>query len=144
MRIEPEIKAAAGIIAFLTVFFLLNPTHKSFLRQVEISGILSVTLLTFLVSKKLNPHLRYKITLFVTLISAMLIGYVIREEFPPLKYSFIFLMLLLLVIISPLLLKLVRFEHKQELSAGDLLKIVLLAVIITIYAVGIALISYWF
>lgn len=144
MRIRREIKAAAGIIAFLTVFYLLNPTHESLLRLLEISGILLVALLTFLASKRLGPHLSYRVTLLVSLVSAVLIGYVIRGEFPSPRHTFIVLMLLLLAIISPYLLKLVRLEPKQELSAGDLLKIVLLAVIITMYVFGIALITYQF
>ncbi|MBE8539840.1 hypothetical protein [Geoglobus acetivorans] len=144
MKIGREIKIVSGIISFLVVFYLLNPAHESLLRLLEISGILLVTFLAFFASKNLNPRLRYRVTLLVSLVSAMLIGYVTRGKFLSLKYSFIILMLLFLTIISPYLLKLVRLEPEQELSAIDLLKIVLLAVIITMYVLGIALITYQF
>ncbi len=139
-----ELRIVSGVIAFLTVFYLLNPAHEALLRLLEISGILLVTLLTFLVSKKLRPRLSYRVTLSAALISAAFFGYATRGEFPSLRFIITALMLLLLVIISPLLLKLVRLDPKQELSAGDLLKIVLLAVIVTVYALGIALITYQF
>ena len=144
MRIKREIKIVAGIIIFLTVFYLLSPAHESLLRLLGISTILLLTFLTFIATRKLGARLSYGITLLVAFISAMLVGHVLRGEFISPKYGFIFLMLLLLAIISPYLMKLVRFESKQELTARDLLKIILLAVIIAIYAFGITLISYWF
>ncbi len=71
MKIGREIKIVSGIIFFLVVFYLLNPTHESLLRLLEISGILLVTFLAFFASKNLNPRLRYRVTLLVSLVSAM-------------------------------------------------------------------------
>jgi len=124
MRIGREIIIVAGILAFLLVFYLLNPTNESLLRLLEISGILLVTFLAFLASKKLKPNLRYKVTLLVSLVSAMVVGYATRE-YSISKYFLIFLVLILLIP-SPYLLKLVRFEPKDRLSGGDLLKIIII------------------
>jgi len=138
------IKAAGGIIAFLTALYLLNPTHGSLLKLLEISAILFLTLLAFIFTKNLGVRLRYGVTLLVAVISVMLIRYALREEPAPPRQIFVLLMLLLLAIISPYLLKLVRFESKQELSGKDLLKVVLLAVIITLYVAVITVVSHWF
>ncbi len=141
MKIGREIKIVSGIIFFLVVFYLLNPTHESLLRLLEISGILLVTFLAFFASKNLNPRLRYRVTLLVSLVSAMLVGYAIKEAFSISTYLLTVLMLISLIVLSPYLLKLVRFEPKDRLSEGDLLKIIIIALIISIYAVVLVLLS---
>lgn len=141
MRIGREIRIVTGIVAFLTVFYLLNPTNESLLRLLEISGILIFAFMVLVASKKLNPQLRLRVTILASFASAMLVGYVIRGESLVSKYIPMLLMLLLLLVFSPYLLKLVRFESKESLSWRDLIKIIILALIISIYAIGIVLLS---
>ncbi len=105
-----ELRIVSGVIAFLTVFYLLNPAHEALLRLLEISGILLVTLLTFLVSKKLKATPELQSDTFSGTYLRSVSRLCNKGGFPSLRFIITALMLLLLVIIPPLLLKPVRWR----------------------------------
>lgn len=140
MKIGREIKVFVGLAIFITFFYLLNPSYGSLFRLLKILGILLVTLLLILASKKLEPNQR-RYAVILAAFFAVLAVCAVEGKFLSSRQIAVILMLLLMAPILPYLLKLIRFESKYDLSAKDLLKIALLSVILVFLALCIFLVT---